>query len=143
MEERDQLFRGLAALDRQQFIKVAGAAAGAVAAGGLISPHSFSTINVANAQPSRPGGAGAFRIAYISDSHLYERNLNDRFVRSLLRAVDDVRLTTKGCTSSCSTVSSKRISGPHEVSRRCSECAPCSRRVRHPDHVCELRQPTD
>ncbi len=32
----------------------------------------------------------AFRFAYISDSHLYERDVNDRFVRGLLRAVDDV-----------------------------------------------------
>ena len=32
----------------------------------------------------------AFRFAYISDSHLYERGINDRFVRSLLKAVDDV-----------------------------------------------------
>ena len=32
----------------------------------------------------------AFRFAYISDSHLYEKNVNDRFVRGLLRAVDDV-----------------------------------------------------
>ena len=31
-----------------------------------------------------------FRIAYISDSHLYEQKVNERFVRSLLRAVDDV-----------------------------------------------------
>ena len=32
----------------------------------------------------------AFRFAYISDSHLYEKSVNDRFVRGLLRAVDDV-----------------------------------------------------
>src|SRR5678809_843832 len=32
----------------------------------------------------------AFRIAYISDAHLYEKKLNDRFVKALLRAVDDV-----------------------------------------------------
>jgi 3',5'-cyclic AMP phosphodiesterase CpdA len=36
------------------------------------------------------GTAESFRFAYISDSHLYEKDLNDRFVRSLLRAVDDV-----------------------------------------------------
>ncbi len=36
-----------------------------------------------------PAGKGAepFRFAYISDSHLYEREVNDRFIRSLLRAV--------------------------------------------------------
>jgi len=31
-----------------------------------------------------------FRFAYISDSHLYDKDVNDRFVRGLLRAVDDV-----------------------------------------------------
>ena len=31
-----------------------------------------------------------FRFAYISDSHLYRKDLNERFVRSILRAVDDV-----------------------------------------------------
>jgi 3',5'-cyclic AMP phosphodiesterase CpdA len=35
-------------------------------------------------------GEGAFRFAYISDSHLYKQTVNDRFVRALLRAVDDV-----------------------------------------------------
>ena len=35
-------------------------------------------------------GGEPFRIAYISDSHLYDRTINDRFVNSLMRAVDDV-----------------------------------------------------
>jgi 3',5'-cyclic AMP phosphodiesterase CpdA len=30
------------------------------------------------------------RFAYISDAHLYAREINDRFIRALLRAVDDV-----------------------------------------------------
>ena len=32
----------------------------------------------------------SFQFAYISDSHLYEKKVNDRFVRALLRAVEDV-----------------------------------------------------
>jgi 3',5'-cyclic AMP phosphodiesterase CpdA len=36
------------------------------------------------------GDAPKFRFAYISDSHLYVKSLNDRFARALLRAVDDV-----------------------------------------------------
>ena len=84
MEEREALFRGLAKLDRRAFMKVSAAAAGVVAANGLITPHSFTPVRVAHAE------AGGFRFAYISDSHLYERDLNDRFTNALMRAVDDV-----------------------------------------------------
>ena len=86
-EERDDLFRQLRRLDRRAFLKVSLGAAAAVAAKGLFHPHSFMPIDVAYAAtPEREG----FRIAYISDSHLYDRTVNDRFVRQLLRAVDDV-----------------------------------------------------
>jgi 3',5'-cyclic AMP phosphodiesterase CpdA len=86
-EERDELFRLLRGLDRRAFLKVSLGAAAAVAAKGLAHPHSFMPIDVAHAAtPEREG----FRIAYISDSHLYDRTINDRFVRQLLRAVDDV-----------------------------------------------------
>jgi 3',5'-cyclic-AMP phosphodiesterase len=87
LEERDALFAGLAKLNRRSFLKVAGAAAGAALAQGVLPPHSFTPVRVAKAAT---GGAGGFRFAYISDSHLYERDLNDRFVRGLMRAVDDV-----------------------------------------------------
>jgi 3',5'-cyclic-AMP phosphodiesterase len=118
MEERDALFRQLKGLDRRSFLKVSAAAAGAVAAQGLYTPHSFQPVNVAfAAPPPKPavgagagGGKGAptgkgphataagpvaqkvkpFRFAYISDSHLYPKTVNDRFVNALLRAVDDV-----------------------------------------------------
>ena len=36
------------------------------------------------------GGKPPFTFAYISDTHLYEQKLNERFVRSALKAVDDV-----------------------------------------------------
>ena len=84
-EEREAALRSLAGLDRRRFLKVAGAAAGAVMASGLVTPHSFMPIRLAHGAP-REG----FRIAYISDSHLYKKEINDRFVRALLRAVDDV-----------------------------------------------------
>jgi 3',5'-cyclic AMP phosphodiesterase CpdA len=89
MRERAALFRGLRQIDRRDFLKVSAAAFGAVAAQGLLPPHSFQPISVTHAQ----GAAGkpeTFRIAYISDSHLYARNVNDRFINALLRAVDDV-----------------------------------------------------
>jgi predicted MPP superfamily phosphohydrolase len=84
-EEREQALRSLGGLDRRKFLKVAGAAAGAVMASGLVTPHSFMPVRMAHAQ-----GKGGFRIAYISDSHLYTKEINDRFVRALMRAVDDV-----------------------------------------------------
>jgi 3',5'-cyclic AMP phosphodiesterase CpdA len=96
MEERAEFFRALKSLDRRSFMKVSAAAFGAVAARGLVSPHSFQPVSVAFAQTatgeekSRSQGPEGFRFAYVSDSHLYERKVNDRFVNALLRAVDDV-----------------------------------------------------
>ena len=98
MEEREATLRALGKLDRRSFLRVSAAAMGAAVAAGVgINPHSFTTVNVAYAQPQsealgaakKPEPAG-FKFAYISDSHLYKRELNDRFIRSLLRAVDDV-----------------------------------------------------
>lgn len=89
MEEREALFRGLHNLDRRAFLKIStGAAAAAVAAGVNYPFHSFLPINVAYADDggARPG----FDFAYISDSHLYVKKTNERFLRQLLRAVDDV-----------------------------------------------------
>jgi predicted MPP superfamily phosphohydrolase len=86
-EERDALFAGLRHLDRRAFLKVSAAAAAAAATAGVTQHlHAFMPIDVAHAAE---GGEG-FRIAYISDAHLYERAVNERFVNALLRAVDDV-----------------------------------------------------
>src|SRR5687768_13468950 len=84
VEDRERALRGLAGLSRRGFLKASAAAAAAAAVHG-VAPHSFLPVDVAAAQ-----GAGGFRFAYISDSHLYEEKINDRFVRGLLRAVDDV-----------------------------------------------------
>jgi 3',5'-cyclic AMP phosphodiesterase CpdA len=89
LRERDELFAGLRKLDRRSFMKVSAATFGAVAAQGLMPPHSFQPISVAHAE-GPAGKPEAFRIAYISDSHLYARNVNDRFINALMRAVDDV-----------------------------------------------------
>ena len=96
-EERDAFFRNLAHLSRRDFFRLAGISAGAALAKGLVTPHSFQLIDVAQAVEtagSAPlegaGGKAPFSFAYISDTHLYEKTLNDRFVRSILKAVDDV-----------------------------------------------------
>ena len=118
MEERDALFRKLKNVSRRDFVKLAAISAGAAAAKGLLPPQSFQLVNVAHADEAkgatRAGGASAFSFAYISDTHLYKRELNDRFVRSILKAVDDVNalspqpdfvelfnnlLTTQACVS--------------------------------------------
>ena len=87
LEERADFFDALKRLDRRSFLKVASAAFGSVAASGLVTPHSFQPVSIAHADSK---SVQPFTFAYISDSHLYKRTVNDRFVNALLRAVDDV-----------------------------------------------------
>jgi Icc protein len=86
MEARDEALRALRGLDRRSFLKVAAASAGAVLARGLLPPHSFQLVNIAYADAAQAG----WSFAYISDTHLYDKKLNERFVRAALKAVDDV-----------------------------------------------------
>ncbi len=87
MEERESLFQGLRGLSRRSFFKLAGISAGVAAAKQLVFPHSFQLIEVAEAAET---GKPPFTFAYISDTHLYEAKVNDRFIRAILKAVDDV-----------------------------------------------------
>jgi Icc protein len=95
-EDRERALRALRSCDRRTFLKLSAAAVGAVMAKGLVTPHTFQLVEVANAAVDKNwSGAGAqgstpFRFAYISDAHLYERTLNQRFVRAIVKAVDDV-----------------------------------------------------
>lgn len=89
-EERADFFASLKSLDRRSFLKVSMAAAAAAAVNGVrYNPHSFLPVDVSVADAAKTG-AEPFRFAYISDSHLYAREVNDRFINSLMRAVDDV-----------------------------------------------------
>lgn len=88
--EREAFFAGLgklASLSRREFFRVAAASAAIAAAKGLFTPHGFQLIEVAEAAPM---GVQPFTFAYLSDAHIYTRELNDRFVRSLIKAVDDI-----------------------------------------------------
>jgi 3',5'-cyclic-AMP phosphodiesterase len=92
-EERDALFQGLRSLDRRSFMKVSMAAMAAALAKGIeFHYHSFLPVRVVHAAEQAAGStqSKSFIFAYISDSHLYDVNLNERFVRQLLRAVDDI-----------------------------------------------------
>src|SRR6266513_648219 len=85
-EERDFFFRNLERLsriDRRGFMRIAGMSAGTAAAKSLITPHGFQLVEIAKAEGVSPG----FKFAYISDTHLYAEKVNDRFVRSILKAV--------------------------------------------------------
>jgi predicted MPP superfamily phosphohydrolase len=91
LREREAFFRGLINVDRRTFLRLSAMAAGTALAKGLVAPHSFQLVEMAYGAPM-PGAGGKppFTFAYISDTHLYEKGLNDRFVRAILRAVDDV-----------------------------------------------------
>src|SRR6185503_19640201 len=84
LEDRDAYFGRVARLGRRDFVKAAGLAAVGAAATGKVLPHSFQPVDVVRAD------GPSFRFAYVSDSHLYEKTLNERFVRAILKAVDDV-----------------------------------------------------
>ena len=96
MEDRDTVLRGLGRLDRRTFLKVLAASAGAVMAKGLVPPHTFQLVNVAEAAldktTSAIGASGTppFSFAYVSDTHMYLRTLNQRFVKGAVKAVEDV-----------------------------------------------------
>lgn len=86
-KERAEFFDAVKRLDRRSFMRVAGMAAGVAAAQTVLPPQSFQLVDVVEAQTA---AKPKFRFAYISDTHLYEKELNERFVKSTLRAVQDV-----------------------------------------------------
>ncbi len=87
--ERSEFFAGLRNLDRRSFLKVASASLAAASGVGMANFGSFQPINVALGRDEN-GKEKSFQIAYLSDSHLYQKHVNDRFANSLMRAVEDV-----------------------------------------------------
>jgi len=84
--DRATYFDRVARLSRRDFVKVAGEAAAAALATGGLPLHSFQAVQVVDSKSPET----SFTFAYISDTHLYERKLNQRFVRAALKAVYDV-----------------------------------------------------
>jgi Icc protein len=83
-EEKERCFQGGTGITRRTFIHrtlIAGAALGAASQGLL---PLINTLDVAF-------GAESFSFAWISDTHLYPKTLNTRFVEKAQRAVDDVK----------------------------------------------------
>ncbi len=89
MHGRRQCFESPRSLDRRSFLKASAAAVAAVVGERVLLPKGLISASVAHAADV-PRVSPSFRFAYISDSHLYSRGLNDRFARALLRAVDDM-----------------------------------------------------
>ncbi len=88
--QRKAFYDGLVNMDRRSFLRVTAAATVAAAGAGMLGQtHTFQPINIAlgDDEAGKPGG---FKIAYISDSHLYVKSKNDRFANALMRAVQDV-----------------------------------------------------
>jgi len=86
-DEDSARIRSLQNCDRRQFLRTSLEFAGMAAAASLVPLHSFQLVNVAHAAED---GGGGFRFAYISDTHLYDRGMNHRFVKAVLKAVEDV-----------------------------------------------------
>lgn len=87
--ERTEFFAGLRNLDRRSFLKVSAASFAAAATAGMADIGSFQPIKIALGEDAQ-GKEQSFKIAYISDSHLYQKHINDRFANALMRAVADV-----------------------------------------------------
>ena len=69
--------------DRRRFLTVTGSFTAMAAAAGITAAHSF--------QPLRwLGGDDEFRIAYLSDTHLFARGRTHRSAQAMLRAVYDL-----------------------------------------------------
>jgi 3',5'-cyclic AMP phosphodiesterase CpdA len=82
LAERAKYFDRVLRMDRRGFFEAAAAAL----ATGKLSPHSFQPVEVV----AGPSPAVSFTFAYLSDTHLFERKLNQRFVRAALRAIHDI-----------------------------------------------------
>jgi 3',5'-cyclic-AMP phosphodiesterase len=80
-------------MSRRTFLNKA-LAAGGIAAANLWLPL-INTFDMAFA--AEPGKLNNFRFAWISDTHLYPENVNQRFVEKAQRAVEEINALTPAC----------------------------------------------
>ena len=73
-------------LTRREFLKASAQGVAAAGLGGVMGGLGLSGKKPAEASPN----GQPFTFAYISDTHLYEKKLNKRFVRAIEKAVADV-----------------------------------------------------
>src|SRR5262245_25605022 len=88
--EHERLIQSLQNCDRRHFLRVSLQFAGMAAAAGILQPHGFQLVNVANAAPAEGADPVSFRFAYVSDTHLYARGMTHRFAKAAVKAVEDV-----------------------------------------------------
>jgi len=86
-QARTELFAAIKQLDRRSFLQIASLTAAVATAKTVLPPHAFQLVDVVRTETEEKP---LFRFAYIADTHLYERTLNERFVRAALKAVEDV-----------------------------------------------------
>lgn len=82
--EREGFFQALRHLSRREFLRVMGEVGAWAAAQGAWW-HTFQLVDIVVGK-QRP----RFRLAYITDTHLFRPQMNERFLRAALRAVEDL-----------------------------------------------------
>jgi len=89
-EERKAFFDEFKNADRRTFMKLSTQAAGLAMAAAAFPPHSFQLVEYVYAAEPDTAPQVAFRFAYVSDTHLFDKGMTHRFAKSALKAVDDV-----------------------------------------------------
>jgi 3',5'-cyclic-AMP phosphodiesterase len=88
-QARKQLFAQFHNCDRRTFLTLSAKLAAVATAAG-IAPHSFQLVELVRSAQAKEEPEAAFRFAYISDSHLFNKGMSHRFAKAVLKAVEDV-----------------------------------------------------
>jgi len=89
-QQRQRLLQQLRNCDRRTFLSLAGRYAAMTVATGVVAPHSFQLVEFVYAATPETKPEVAFRLAYISDTHLFSKGMTHRFAKAALTAVEDV-----------------------------------------------------
>lgn len=87
---RKSFFDSLQNASRRSFLKLSGQAAAAAMAACAFPPHSFQLVEFLRGDSPAGEPQAGFRIAYVSDSHLFSKGMTHRFAKAALKAVEDV-----------------------------------------------------